>query len=610
MGGFATVAAVIVMVVAVMVWRSLDFVDTEAFDSTQMLATSMAAAIGREAGYSGAPALLRRPSDLQAYIEDMGALLGLGLVVVDGDGKALAAAPPELEGAALLAQGIGVARMAADAGRPLRLRLPTGDRPDEARWLAAPILNAGEGGDGALLMEYSRLYETIWMRHFLFILPLTGIAMVVVALALGIGLSTSRRIVKPLQTLRASARDLGKGRLEDPIRVSSGDEVEDLAWTLDEVRLELKQARKATEGEIAVRRRAEQDLQEAHTRLTRWVKDLNERTQEMSLLSQMSDLLQSCHILEEAYPIVSRFAGQLFPAEPGAVYMMDPSKRLVVAAARWGARPPDVEAFAPDQCWALRRGQIHLVRSPDEGPLCGHVDTVPPSGYLCAPMMAHGEALGLFHIACCYPIPVGEAPAAGRLDGASERLAVAIAGQIGMALANLKLRETLQHQAIRDPLTGLFNRRYMEETLERESHRVRRSGLSLGVIMMDIDHFKRFNDRFGHESGDEALRILGGFLRANVRGGDIACRYGGEEFVLIMPGASLESSRERAEDLTKRFDSQAAEYAGGSRGSLTISMGVAAMPANGKTWKDALEAADRALYRAKELGRNRVEVAR
>ncbi|MDP2953218.1 MAG: HAMP domain-containing protein, partial [Chloroflexota bacterium] len=401
--------------------------DTEAFDSVQMLATSMAAAIGREAGYSGAPALLRRPSDLQAYIEEMGALLGLGLVVVDGDGKALAVAPPELEGAALLAQGIGVARMAADAGSPLRLRLPTGDRPDEARWLAEKVPVEREGGDGALLVDYSHLYETIWMRDFLFILPLTGIAMVVVALALGIGLSTSRRIVKPLQTLRASARDLGKGRLDDPIRVSSGDEVEDLAWTLDEVRLELKQARKATEGEIAVRRRAEQELQQAHTRLTRWVKDLNERTQEMSLLSQMSDLLQSCHVLEEAYPIVSRFAGQLFPEEPGAVYMMDPSKRLVVAAARWGPRPPDGEAFAPDQCWALRRGQIHRVRSPDEGPICGHVERFPQYGYLCAPMMAHGEALGLLHMEYCNSIPGGDIPAAGCLDGAAERLVGAIA---------------------------------------------------------------------------------------------------------------------------------------------------------------------------------------
>ena len=168
-----------------------------------------------------------------------------------------------------------------------------------------------------------------------------------------------------------------------------------------------------------------------------------------------------------------------------------------------------------------------------------------PGGYLCVPLIAQGETLGVFHLRPG-PRPKRRRPA---LAAAKEQLAVTVAEDMALALANLRLRETLRSQAIRDPLTGLFNRRYMEETMERELNRVKRQETPLGVIMMDLDHFKDYNDTFGHNAGDELLSALGTLVKSQIRGEDIACRYGGEEFLLILPGASMEIALERAEGL-------------------------------------------------------------
>ncbi len=182
------------------------------------------------------------------------------------------------------------------------------------------------------------------------------------------------------------------------------------------------------------------------------------------------------------------------------------------------------------------------------------------------------------------------------------------AGQIALSLAKLRLRETLRLQSIRDPLTGLFNRRYMEESLARELRRAARNQRSLGAIMLDLDHFKRFNDTFDHEAGDALLRELGDFLRTRTRCEDIACRYGGEEFALILPEASVEVTRQRAERLRTEFKHLNVEHRGQSLGTVTLPLGIAVFPEHGTSVEDILWAADRALYRAKEEGRDRVVI--
>ena len=176
-------------------------------------------------------------------------------------------------------------------------------------------------------------------------------------------------------------------------------------------------------------------------------------------------------------------------------------------------------------------------------------------------------------------------------------------------MANLRLRESLRAQSIRDPLTGLFNRRYMEETLERELRRAARDRHPVGILMLDVDHFKRFNDHHGHDGGDAVLAGLGTLLAGNVRGGDVACRHGGEEFVLILPGASTIESRRRAAELLEVTRDFQIVHGGQLLGPVTCSVGVAAYPEHGTTREALLRAADTAVYRAKHEGRNQVVVA-
>ena len=174
---------------------------------------------------------------------------------------------------------------------------------------------------------------------------------------------------------------------------------------------------------------------------------------------------------------------------------------------------------------------------------------------------------------------------------------------------NAQLREALQEQSIRDPLTGLFNRRYMEETLKREVRRVTRQLRPLGIIMIDIDHFKDFNDTYGHTMGDALLQNLGEFLQSHVRGEDVACRYGGEEFILIMPNTSIATAEERAEYLREAVKQLQVESDSQPSDGITLSLGIAIYPEHGRTMEAVLRAADAALYRAKQEGRDRVVIA-
>jgi diguanylate cyclase (GGDEF)-like protein len=217
--------------------------------------------------------------------------------------------------------------------------------------------------------------------------------------------------------------------------------------------------------------------------------------------------------------------------------------------------------------------------------------------------VAQGETLGIFHLELG-PRPEGQA--AG-VAVPKEQLAVTVAEDMALALANLRLRETLRSQAIRDPLTGLFNRRYMEETLDRELKRSTRTGSPIAVIMMDLDHFKDYNDTFGHNAGDELLSALGNLVKSEIRGEDIACRYGGEEFLLIIPGTSMEVGMERAE-LLRLAVKEMHVHQGGLK-PITLSLGVAVYPIHGGTGLDLILAADAALYQAKRAGRDRVIAA-
>jgi diguanylate cyclase (GGDEF)-like protein/PAS domain S-box-containing protein len=352
--------------------------------------------------------------------------------------------------------------------------------------------------------------------------------------------------------------------------------------------------------DITKRRKTESALQEANQRLESWVSELEQRTREMTMLNEMGDILRACLTTEEAYGVIVRVAQQIFPVRVGALYVISTSHNVVEAVAVWGDPSLAERSFSPPECWALRRGRTHWVENSRLGLICKHIHHPLPDGYMCIPMMAQSEAIGILHLM---------QPDNVKMTEGKQRLAVMMSEHIAMALSNLRLHETLRSQSIRDPLTGLFNRRFMEEALELELRRASRNRRSLGMIMIDLDHFKYFNDNFGHEAGDLLLKELGTLLRSNIRGEDIACRYGGEEFTLILPEGTGAVTRQRAEfykDAIQRLD---VHYRGLSLGRLTASMGVSVFPDHGRTSKALIEAADKALYRSKSAGRDRVTMA-
>lgn len=352
------------------------------------------------------------------------------------------------------------------------------------------------------------------------------------------------------------------------------------------------------------RKRAEVALREANAAITASMRELERRTVELHLLREMTDLIQSSFAIEEAHEVIQRYLPRLFPHDTGAFYVCSPSRDLPEQTSAWGDRADRLSpAFMPEDCWALRRGQPHCVRASRGELLCRHTPAAEGGEWLCVPLLAHGEALGIIHLCRC------EVDDTHLAEQAFLTLAETVANSLSLSLGDLRMRETLRQQSIRDSLTGLFNRRYLDETLPREILRAARAGSTLGVMMLDIDHFKQLNDTYGHDAGDAALSALGRFLQHHVRGDDIACRYGGEEFTLILPGASLDIVRERAEHVRLGAQSLVVRVAGTQLDTITLSLGVAVWPQHGETEDEVLQAADAALYRAKQAGRNRVEIA-
>ena len=274
----------------------------------------------------------------------------------------------------------------------------------------------------------------------------------------------------------------------------------------------------------------------------------------------------------------------------------------------WGDAPPQEDAFLPSECWGLRRGQTHLVDDPHGSMLCQHVRPPIVAGALCIPLTARGKTLGLMHLmgAPEGKVPSGDGAMAGEYR---QRLAQTVAQQISSALFDLRLQETLREQATRDPLTGLFNRRYMEETLHRELYRAARKKTRVGFVLFDLDHFKSYNDRYGHASGDAALREVSSFVQRHSRAEDIVCRYGGEEFLLVLSDCSSVDLVRRAEQIRQGVKALKLEHNQRDLGTITLSAGVALFPDHGRSVDELFQVADAALYQAKKDGRDRVTVA-
>jgi diguanylate cyclase (GGDEF)-like protein/PAS domain S-box-containing protein len=345
------------------------------------------------------------------------------------------------------------------------------------------------------------------------------------------------------------------------------------------------------------RKNAEAELRETNQRLSVWIQELEERTREIGLLGDMGDLLQACRSPQEACSVVVPIAAKLFPHSAGVLSLVaEGSPTLVEPIARWGGLPA-LDSFEVGDCWALRRGRGHIVPTQDDGPRCRHLERLEGRAWMCVPLMAHGALLGVLSVI---------ASDESTLNGPRQRLVSTVAEHVALALANLKLEASLRSQSIRDPLTNLFNRRYMEESLEREMRRAIRNRGSVGIIMLDIDHFKTVNDVHGHDAGDAMLRAIGELVQRSIRAEDIACRYGGEEFTLILPDAALQEAAQRADALRESVKHIAIAHRRQALPAVTVSAGVATYPEHGPTADVVLRAADAALYQAKVRGRDRV----
>ncbi|MEB2233741.1 diguanylate cyclase [Xanthomonas campestris pv. campestris] len=339
--------------------------------------------------------------------------------------------------------------------------------------------------------------------------------------------------------------------------------------------------------------RANQELGESIGALQRSAADLN-------LLSRYTGLLQSCVSAEEALDVTSRTLAHLLPGIAGSVYLLRASQDRAEVISHWGT--PLVHSAShllPEECWALRRGQPHLIEDLARDAPCAHIDLPDASVAIttaCLPMSAQGTQLGFLFLSAPGPAPMP------RLE-----IAEAAAEQLSLALSNLRLRESLRRQSIRDALTGLYNRRYLEEALSHELARCARRDLPLSVLMLDVDHFKQFNDGQGHAGGDLLLAAVGELLLTRLRAEDVACRYGGEEFTVILPETDGKEAMRVAEQIRGHIAALAVSDGQRALPRVTASIGVASFPADGELGSALIQKADAALYVAKRQGRNRVE---
>jgi diguanylate cyclase (GGDEF)-like protein/PAS domain S-box-containing protein len=348
------------------------------------------------------------------------------------------------------------------------------------------------------------------------------------------------------------------------------------------------------------------DAERKHTEsLNRLVCELEVRTSQMTVLNEMASLLECCTTLAEAGEVTSQCVIKLFPeAVSGAFFMSEKSSWMVETVSYWGTRDAgEVREFGLQDCWALRRGRPHW-SARGLGLICQHVHLPGRNRFLRLPLSGKEGSAGILQLEFAPEQSWMADSGPSVRQQAQESLAATVTAQLEHSIASLKLREALRDQSIRDPLTGLYNRRFMEESLEREVMRASRNGQPLSLLFLDLDHFKRFNDTFGHDAGDFVLRTMANVFRDFFRGNNLICRYGGEEFAIGLPECTAHDAAARADELRARVRSTPLKYEGKSLLPVTLSIGIAAFPENGPSVADLLRVADDCLYRSKSGGRD------
>ncbi len=330
------------------------------------------------------------------------------------------------------------------------------------------------------------------------------------------------------------------------------------------------------------------------------------RQAERQLLAQTSEWLYSARSSDELMMVVRRAMHTLIPEADGALYIYADARDHLACAASWGTNPDFAAQIGPEDCWALRRGRaysygLRAIEFP-----CDHArDTGAP--FFCLPIIAHGETIGLLHLS------FEGFEDTGLLRAMREQvlrnrweIALICAEQISLAIANVRLRQQLHEQSVRDPLTGLWNRRWFHDAAARAMGRAGAAGAPVSLISVDVDHFKRFNDDHGHDAGDRVLAAVGALLQDHFTPPRAPCRLGGEEFLVLCPDTSTEEAQARAGAFLDALRGLQITNGAETLPQITASAGVASHPAHGATLDAVMKAADSALYTAKAQGRDRV----
>ena len=386
--------------------------------------------------------------------------------------------------------------------------------------------------------------------------------------------------------------------------VTKSGQVKWILETIISIRYQGKRAALGNFMDITDIKRLAEETKSTNEKLTVMVKKLEEQERQNAILTEMRDMLQACSKMEETAPIIMGFMKKLFPASQGALFLLSNSRSDLESIVTWGDFPTssDNNVFPPDACWGLRRGRAHVVDDVNIGPICPHLKNTAALPYVCLPLMAKGDILGLLHLKNAFSTNSGHNPEIADL----REMAVTLSEYLSLSIANVKLSESLSRQSIQDPQSGLYNRRFMEESLQREILRAARKQTSIGIIMGDLDHFKKFNDVYGHAAGDKIIVQIGKLFQDRFRGSDIACRYGGEEFLIILPETSLADTIKRADGLRGEIKKMEMVFQGQILGAITMSMGIASYPDKGNRMEELLRVADTALYKAKQEGRDKV----
>ena len=361
-------------------------------------------------------------------------------------------------------------------------------------------------------------------------------------------------------------------------------------------------------SDITERKQAEAMLKRSNQQLAVWINELQERKNKMDLLENVSDALQPCNSLDEVFQVLVKYAEEIFPNQPGALYLYDINTHVLQQSAVWGEFSGD-SSWAAESCYAWQSGKPHVSPGTKNRLLCKHDQNHGSDEmmYLCAPLIAQGERVGVLYLRR----KVNDFSEGEQYDSVEfwKSMAMMITERLGFVILNMKLRNELANQSMRDPLTGMYNRRYLEESVQREIPRSIRYKRSFGLIMIDIDNLEAVSETMGYAAGNAVLQAFGKFLLSQIRSSDVGCRLGGNEFIMLLPEASLEDTANRAELFRMGGKNIRVLFGGHHLKTMTLSIGVAAFPQHGESVEELVEAVGKALAQARAKGRDQVVVA-